>query len=603
MGCSMLLRAGAGAPYIGSGEVPDLDYDDEGRVNRGSLCGKGNMALELLTHPSRLEKPRVRSPEGELVRASWEVAMEDLVRRLRAVTEAHGPGSVGFLLGPTLTNEEAAKAAQLARAIGTPHVDQSQPEDHVVLKGLSFCGAEPTPLTEVDQLERAKAILVVGDLFTLSPCMAKPVLQMRYDNRQNLVGTLGFWKSRTFLFGKPVLRCLAGREAAALTVMLHHCLESGHAKDVPWANEVRAFLKGLDIEKIERLAGLSPSDMDWFAGALEKGEETAVLFAAGFAATERLDLAAGLSALLAEVTGSRYLAMVGGANAYGLRTTLAEAGFPGTEGLRSAEMLAAAGTGEIKALFALGCDPVGAYPGGVFEEAAPKLELLAATAPLGSATMDAAHVVFPTGTWGEKTGTVVNSFGHENELVQVMPPPGTARTDADVLDLLLDAVGGQPAGTAPPEPMSVPAPAEAAAAFFAELELYLRFEDREDGAREMGTHWLFPEASPGQSADGWLTNPLSWPQHESPGPGIALSPAHARELGVKTGDRVRVRSRDAAAELVVRIEQRLVEDVVLVAPYYPETRRLTGWRLDGVLRDLDLRPERVSVEAVGEVAR
>ena len=66
---------------------------------------------------------------------------------------------------------------------------------------------------------------------------------------------------------------------------------------------------------------------------------------------------------------------------------------------------------------------------------------------------------------------------------------------------------------------------------------------------------------------------------------------------------MRVRSRDAAAELVVRIEQRLVEDVVLVAPYYPETRRLTGWRLDGVLRDLDLRPERVSVEPVGEVAR
>ena len=88
--------------------------------------------------------------------------------------------------------------------------------------------------------------------------------------------------------------------------------------------------------------------------------------------------------------------------------------------------------------------------------------------------------------------------------------------------------------------------------------------------------------SPSQAADGWLTRPLSWSEHESPGPLVALSPDHARSLGVAVGDRVLVRTRDAEAELAVRIEQRLVDDVVLVAPHYPETRRLTGWRRDGV---------------------
>ncbi|MDJ0522688.1 MAG: molybdopterin-dependent oxidoreductase [Planctomycetota bacterium] len=598
MGCTLRINRAVGAPYVGASEIARLEYDEEGRVNRGSLCAKGNMALELLTHASRFESPRVRGADGELERTSWDTALETLGTKLRDIVARHGPRSVGLLLGPTLTNEETVQAAALARAIGTPHVDQARPEDHVVLEGLGRCSARPEPIRDVQEIEACQAILVVGDLFTHAPCIAKPVLHARYDNRRNLLGTLGFWKSRTFLFGKPVLRCLAGREAAALTLFLHMALEQGAGANLPWAAEARAMLDGLDLAEIERLAGLTREELTWLGDGLRDAESSAVLFGCGFAESERSDLTAGLCALLAEATGSRFLAMLGGPNAVGVRSALAAAGFPTEDGLRSAEMLAAAGTGELKALLAFGCDPVGAYPGNVFREAAHELPLLATTAPLDSLTAAAAHVVLPAGTWGEKSGTVVNAFGHEVQMEAVMPPPGTARTDGAIIGALLASL--PPSEAEPAGPVEDPADA---ATFFKELELYLRLEARDEGAREMGTHWLFPEANPGQTGDGWLTGPLSWPRHESPEPIVALSPAHARSLGVRVGDIVRVRSRDASANLAVRIEERLVDDVVLVPPHHPEIRRLSAWRLDGVLRDLDVRPERVTVETLGEETR
>ncbi len=601
MGCSLLLRSPTRAPYVGAAGVPALGYDADAPVNRGSLCAKGNMALELLTHPARLESPRIRNPEGELVKASWEVALEDLGRRLKDVVARHGSQSIGLLLGPTLTNEEVREAAAFARALGTPHVDLCQPEDHVVLEGLTRCGGRPQRVESVTDIERATAILVAGDLFTMAPCIAKPVLHARYDNRQNVVGTLGFWKSRTYLFGKPALRCLAGREAAALALILKLCLGAAGVEQPAWAPTARTMLDGLDLEEVEQLAGLSLADLDWLASSLRNAEHGAVLFGCGYAESERLDLAAGLSALVAEATGSRFLAMVGGPNTFGIHETLRDEGLPPTEGLRSAEMLAAAGTGELKGLLAFGCDPVGAFPGVVFQDAAAKLPLLATTAPLMSPTAETAHVVLPAGTWGEKAGGVKNAFGHDDTLAAVMRPPGTARTDSAIFTALHEALGKPPSDAAKPTPLAERMPAEAAPAFFHELELYLRLEGREERAREIGTHWLFPEAGASHASDGWLTGPLSWPAHEAPGPVVALSPGHARDLGVKEGDRVRVRSRDAEARLAVRIEQNLVGDVVLVPPHHPETRRLTGWRLDGIVRDLDLRPERVTVEAL-EVA-
>ena len=113
MGCSLILSPGSGDPYVGNEAIASLDYDADGPLNRGSLCAKGNMALELLTHPKRLDAPLMRD-NGTLRYSGWEAAMDSLVARLPRGR------SVGILAGPHLTREEAGLAAKLARAAKIP---------------------------------------------------------------------------------------------------------------------------------------------------------------------------------------------------------------------------------------------------------------------------------------------------------------------------------------------------------------------------------------------------------------------------------------------------------------------------------------------------
>lgn len=190
MGCTWRLGREATAPYPGEPGPPTLDYDlDGGGPNRGSLCAKGNMALELMTHPRRLETPLLR--DGSAARpVGWDEALGFAGERLERIRAAHGGGAVGLLLGPQLTREEAAAAVRLARAIGTPHVDLCEPEDHALLSGVGFAAARPAPVESVEQIDAMNALLVVGDLFTLAPCAAKPVLNARYRNRRHTLAVL-----------------------------------------------------------------------------------------------------------------------------------------------------------------------------------------------------------------------------------------------------------------------------------------------------------------------------------------------------------------------------------------------------------------------------
>jgi len=138
--------------------------------------------------------------------------------------------------------------------------------------------------------------------------------------------------------------------------------------------------------------------------------------------------------------------------------------------------------------------------------------------------------------------------------------------------------------------------------FFDELDLFLRSEGREAASREPGTHLLVAESSATNAADGSLTGQLSWARYAYPEPLLGISPAHAASLGVRAGDRVRIRSDWGHTELPVRIDHGLPEGVVTAPHRDPAVRGLVRWRREPTVRTLDLRPERVSLERVLEGA-
>lgn len=116
VGCSMELR-------VREGRIAGVRAGVPGSVNGYSLCVKGRFGLDFVHHPDRLTTPIVRR-EGELVEATWDEALEEVVRRLSAIVEESGPDAVAFLSSAKASNEENYLLQKFARAgIGTNNID------------------------------------------------------------------------------------------------------------------------------------------------------------------------------------------------------------------------------------------------------------------------------------------------------------------------------------------------------------------------------------------------------------------------------------------------------------------------------------------------
>lgn len=580
LGCTLLLGPGDRSPWHGAEEGPILDYDRDGPVNRGSLCARGNLSLELIESPRRLDRCLVRD-DGRHRPATAAEAVGLVAGGLARARRDGGPAAVGILVGPGLTREEARAAVALARALDAVAPALAEPEDAAVRAGIRLSGADPSPVRASADLERRTATLVIGDLFTFAPCLSKPVLAARYDRRQNLLGVLAAGVHRTAWFAKPRLACRPGREAAALALMLLAALPPG---------EDRARLEGFGAGDLAAVSGLDPDAAREFVVALRDRPESAVLLSPALGAREAEPLVAGLAAKLAEATGSFFLAAPAGANSLGVAAEL-EVARRGHE-RTAAETIEGAATGHVRALLVLGADPLASWPGAMPRRAANRLDLLAVTALFPGETTAAAHVVLPAAAWGEKAGTVTNALGGDVPLPAVFDPPGGARPDGEILDAIRAAMPAEsrPAGAAP-------AGFRTSVRFFDELDLHLRLARRADAAAPSGGRLLLARHLSPHSADGVLTRHLSWPRHEFPAPCVCLTPADAAEIGVKEGDPVEVGTGEGRVTLAARIQARVPPGTVLVPSCWPEVRRLFPWRIDGALGEIDAPPVRGGIAA------
>jgi predicted molibdopterin-dependent oxidoreductase YjgC len=94
-----------------------------GEPNEGSLCVKGRFGLDFIDHPDRLKMPLLRK-NGNLVKVSWEEALDYVTEKFKTIRDQHGPDSLAGLASARCTNEENYLFQKFMRAvIGTNNVD------------------------------------------------------------------------------------------------------------------------------------------------------------------------------------------------------------------------------------------------------------------------------------------------------------------------------------------------------------------------------------------------------------------------------------------------------------------------------------------------
>ncbi len=167
IGCDLNLNVAAdGLLWASAPEKPAM--------GRGELCLKGRFGTGLIQGPDRLRKPLVRK-NGTLVETGWDEAVQAAAGVLKNAAETHGSDSIGVLVSPRMTMEEAALIRHIANALRTNEAGSfGQNRRGGPRRDLDEILGDTASTCAMADIEDAELILIAG----ADPGATHPVLGM-----------------------------------------------------------------------------------------------------------------------------------------------------------------------------------------------------------------------------------------------------------------------------------------------------------------------------------------------------------------------------------------------------------------------------------------
>jgi formate dehydrogenase alpha subunit len=473
--CAIGCRLAMGAANDRVVEVNPANLPDS--VNGATLCVRGHFAHDYLNSAERLVSPLVRKNgdrgEAGQIPLSWEEALALVARRLAEIKNENGPQSIAFYGSSKCSNEENYLFQKLARVlIGTNHLDNGG-----YLSGLAQLklldektdrGWRIYPLAD---MQKTEAILILG----ADPNHSAPVVSYhlkRAANRGIPLIVVDPRKTELVKFASIWLRPRPATDLDllnALAALLHEKKSYDHAyleKYTEGFSIFRYSLSALDLDRVCRVTGLELPDLHKTAALLHNKKMTIVI---GHGILQQRNAMHRLGAIfnLALLTGSLGSEGAGlcvlarennqiGAMDMGMAPEL----LPGRElltdgsvrksweriwktrlspdpGLTIVRMVEAAEKGQLKAMYILGENPLLALPQPErVRQALAKLEFIVVQDILNTATSRMADVVLAGAAFSEKSGSFTNLESRIQSFHAVVPPPGIAKPDWEILDRL-----------------------------------------------------------------------------------------------------------------------------------------------------------------------
>ncbi len=566
-------------------KVETIRFNDKIGVNDGNLCIRGRFGYSYINSEERLQRPLVRR-NGRLEPASWNEALDAVVA---GFGKAQAEKGIGVISGGRLTNEEFFLLKKLAKkSLKTPHLDHSGGECY---KGLSEGLAETLGVSAstgtYPQVEECDVVLAIrSDFYETHPVFGMVVNQAVKRNNAKLTlvsdkkGKFGKLPYAQTLLAKP------GTEVNVLNAMAQYLLADGSAltDGVEGVEELKKALAPFTPAAVATETGVSAEAIQKAAKQLVEGKNKAILLGYGLsyqAQSRELGLAAANLAILAGVVDAEKGGLFVCGEKANSQGAIDQKILPGEKGLGAQEMLQAAASGELSALYVIGEDPVASYPDRARAKAAiDKVPFLVVQDIFLTETAKEADVILPATSFAEKDGTFTNA---ERRIQRVRPgvsAPGEAKTDLAIFSMMATRMGDQVSFTGP-------------AAIFAELKgdvpAYAGVEFNAIGPQ--GIAWggenLRPAtrklvAAAGGKAlaarfqmvtgsalyhSGTLSARAKGPLAAMPEPYAEFGFEDAAELGIKDAETVSIKGNGEEIRLKAKIGRRLPRGVVFV-PYH-----------------------------------
>ncbi|PPF66896.1 nitrite reductase [Clavibacter michiganensis] len=450
-------------------------------TNRGGLCRKGWTSAEVLTAAGRLTHPLVRDAAGDLVRASWDDALDLVADRLRDSRARFGADSVGVFGGGGLTNEKAYQLGKFARlALGTSRIDYNGRfcMSSAAAAGNRAFGVDRGLPFPVADLDGASTILLLGS--NVAATMPPSIGHLGGARAAGGLVVVDPRRSATAHLtddGQGIhLQPAPGTDLVLLLGLIHVVLAEGLADDA----YVDARTTGLDAvrrsanawwpERVQAVTGVPVADIRRVARRLADGRGTYILTGRGVeqhvdgtdTATAAIDLALLLG--LPGRPGSGYGTLTGQGNGQGGREhgqkcdqlpgyrRIADPAarahvaavwgvdpgvIPGP-GVPAVELLGELGEpGGIRCLLVHGSNVVVSAPDvSAVRRSLARLDLLVVCDLVLSETAALADVVLPVTQWAEEEGTTTSLEGRVIRRRRAVDPPPEVRSELEVMAAL-----------------------------------------------------------------------------------------------------------------------------------------------------------------------
>jgi NADH-quinone oxidoreductase subunit G len=418
-------------------------------VNDAWICDKGRFAQGYFHHPERLTQPLVR--EGDALRpATWEEALQRAAAGLAQQAQAN-PASVGAIGSAKLSNEAGYLLQKLMRTLAdTNNIDH---------RGGGDVLADPRGLSAISEVHAADLFLLVGvDLAEEQPVLAT---FFKRAVRRNGARAIVLHPRRTedAAFGLH-LPIRPGAEAAALNGLLGLLLAqerfAKQAQRIVGLRDLEAALQEFTPDAVAALSGIPVEALrqaaDLFAGA----QRPLILYGPEVVRGRAAAATAAALANLELLIGRARVAYLGpDANSQGARdvgllpnrlpghaplsdaaarerlSRLWGADMPDEPGLTYVQMLQAAASGALKALYVVGADPASEGPQAA--AALEHLDFLVVQDIFLTETARRAHVVLPATTYAESDGTFTNLERRVQRAPRAFRPQAEARPDWQIL--------------------------------------------------------------------------------------------------------------------------------------------------------------------------
>ncbi|MDY6967268.1 MAG: molybdopterin-dependent oxidoreductase, partial [Spirochaetota bacterium] len=445
-------RVATTCPFCGCGCSYWLEVTDDqvvgvrpgvpGSANGMTICATGHYGYDLINHPDRLTNPLIRK-NGTLEQCRWDEALKDAAIGLKKIKEKNGGESIAIMTGSHCTNEEAYLLKKIATdALNTKNIICSSSIYmtnliHGMMDTLGFAGATAS----IETLEDADAIFLIGaNPSDTAPVVGYSIKRGVRKKKTNLI-VIDPIEIRLAEHARLWIRPEIASDEFILLCFLKLILNNKNfieGLSIEKIDTIKKDIENIPLEKVEQVTGVPLESLREAADIFCSARKSVIVFGNGIIQQPKEKELVKILCTLVQLAPERI----------GILPLIKESNTMGCYhmGLVNGEthltILNKIKNGQIKGLWIFGDDPLVSLPyAAEFNEALDNLEFLVVSDSYLTKSGEKAHLVLPSTTFAEKSGTLTNMEGYVKKINPAINSINENPTDFATLNIISDHLG------------------------------------------------------------------------------------------------------------------------------------------------------------------